>query len=70
MEEKISENILKIRTIKEIIKEVKKMDENTALNENALRTLVRNGKIPSVKVGNKNLLTLKDVLAHFSNITK
>ncbi len=67
-EKKILEysDLKKIRTIRDVIRELKSLDEHTALTENALRTLVKNQQIRSVKIGKKYLLTLQDVLDFFS----
>ena len=42
-----------MRTIKEAYIELKQADEHTAVTQTGLRRLVNEGKIPSVKVGNK-----------------
>ena len=52
----------RMRTIKQTIEYIRSEDPETALTESALKRLVSNGAIPSVKVGRKRLLSL-DVLS-------
>lgn len=51
----------KMRTIKEAYIELKQADEHTAVTQTGLRRLVNEGKIPSVKVGNKTLVDMDNV---------
>ena len=48
-----------VRTIKEAAAYFKAMDEGTCLTETAIRTLVRNGKVASSKVGKKYLVSIE-----------
>ena len=58
--------IPRMRTIKECMEEIKKLDPNTAFREYCLRDLVLNGEIPSISAGKKRLINL-DVLFDYLN---
>lgn len=47
-----------MRGIKQAIAEIKAADKNTALTEKALRRLILNHEIPSVKIGRKYLVNM------------
>ena len=47
------------RTICEAAIYFKERDPETCLTETAIRTLVRSGRVPSVKVGKKYLVTIE-----------
>lgn len=47
------------RTIKEAAAHYREVDPNTGLTEYAIRTLVRTGRVPSVRVGKKYLVTIE-----------
>ena len=51
--------MLHTRTIREAAVWFKSQDPQTCLTETAIRTLVRSGKVPSVRVGKKYLVTLE-----------
>ncbi len=51
----------KLRTIDKAVDELKKADPDTALTVWALRQLVKNGAIPVLKVGNKQLVSMEAV---------
>ena len=51
--------MLHTRTIREAAVWFKSQDPQTCLTEPAIRTLVRSGKVPSVRVGKKYLVTLE-----------
>ena len=51
--------MLHTRTIREAAVWFKSQDPQTSLTETAIRTLVRSGKVPSVRVGKKYLVTLE-----------
>lgn len=51
----------KLRTIDNTIIELKKLDPDTALTGWALRQLVKEGKIPCMLVGSKQLITVESV---------
>ena len=48
----------RIRTIHNAILEIKKFDPETDFTECALRELIKNGTIPSVPIGNRNLVNI------------
>lgn len=48
----------RMRTIKEVVEEIKKIDPNTAVREYYVRDLVNNNKIVYVKAGRKILVNL------------
>ena len=54
----------RMRTLKETYNYIKQQDPNSAITQNALRNLVRNGKLPCIHIGAKYLLDL-DVLDEF-----
>ncbi len=54
-----------MRTITEAYNEIKAQDENTALTLFALKTLVKSGVIPSVKIGNNKQLVNMAVLSQY-----
>ncbi len=51
----------RLRTIEQTIQELKRVDPDTALTSWALRGLIREGKIPCIKIGSKSLLTVESV---------
>ena len=51
----------RMRTIPQAVKELKKADENTAINEHSLRKLVKSGVIPCVTTGRKVLICLDTI---------
>ena len=51
----------KLRTIDKVIEELRQADPDTALTGWALRNLVKEGKIPVLRVGSKQLLSLEAV---------
>lgn len=57
----------KLRTIDNVIVELKKADPETALTGWALRQLVKDGKIPVMMVGSKQLLSLESVERYIEN---
>ena len=56
-----------IRTIKGAADEIKKIDPDTAITEYRIRLLVNEKSIPSVSVGNRNLVNMDDVWNCFKN---
>ena len=58
--------MLHTRTIREAAVWFKSQDPQTCLTETAIRTLVRGGKVPSVKVGKKYLVTLEALEAYLT----
>lgn len=55
----------RVRSIREIIEMIKQEDPGTSLNENFLRNIVKDGRIPSYQYGNKTLISYEDVEAFF-----
>ena len=53
---------VRIRTIPKAFAEIKAADPNTDLSIKALRKLVKEGRIPSVKIENKVLVNLDLIL--------
>ena len=51
--------MLHTRTIREAAAWFKSQDPQTCLTETAIRTLVRTGQVPCVRVGKKYLVTLE-----------
>ena len=49
---------MRLRTVPEAFRELKKEDPSTAFTMTALRRLVKTGKIPVVLIGNKRLVDL------------
>ena len=58
--------MLHTRTIREAAVWFKSRDPQTCLTETAIRTLVRSGKVPSVRVGKKYLVTLEALEAYLA----
>ncbi len=58
---------MKIRTINEAYADLLANDPRCAITKTALRRLVAEGKIPSVKIGNRNLIDLEACQAFFEN---
>ncbi len=56
----------KMRTIKQAIKEIKEFDSNTALTERGLRRLIKENKIVSVSIGNRNLIDIDQLYDYLS----
>ncbi len=51
--------MVRTRTIKEAAAYFREEDPQTCLTETAIRTLLRSGAVPSVKVGKKYLVSLE-----------
>ncbi len=56
----------KMRLLSEAYNELKKDDPDTALTMNALRCLVKSGKIQSVQVGRKRLVNYEKLLEYLA----
>ena len=61
-------NIPRMRTIPEAMRDIQKIDPNTALTVTALRRMVNNGKIPYVSVASKRLINLDILLSILQNV--
>lgn len=57
----------RMRTINEAYNEIKANDPSTAITPYAIRQLVLDGKIPSVKAGKKYLLSLDALQSYLAN---
>ena len=57
----------KMRTIPQIVAEMKQQDENTAITEHYLRKLVKSGKLPAVNLNRKFLLSVDTVYKYLEN---
>lgn len=51
--------MVRTRTIKEAVAYFHESDPQTSLTENAIRTLLRSGAVPSIRVGKKYLVSLE-----------
>lgn len=60
----------RMRTLPEAVREIKKMDENSALTLTALRRMVNNGEIPHICVASKRLICLDTLLEKLQNPTQ
>lgn len=59
----------RMRTVRQVIQELKSLDSGTALTEHALRQMVANNDIPCVLVGNKKLINLDLLLEKLAGKT-
>ena len=53
---------MKIMTLQKVVKTIKKMDAETAVNESMLTDLIDHGCIPSYKHGNRTLTEFDTVV--------
>lgn len=60
-------NIPRMRTIQELVKEIKQLDNDTQITVSAIRRLVRENKIKSVSIGNKTLINLDYCIDYLNN---
>ena len=58
--------VSKMRTINEVLKEIKEIDPKSAITYNLLRKLCEEGKIKHVMTGNKALINYDDFLEFLS----
>ena len=58
--------IHRMRTISESVVIIKEMDRKSAITENCIRSLCKNGKVRCVFTGKKILVDLDDLLRYFS----
>ena len=56
--------MVRTRTIKEAAAYFRKNDPQTCLTETAIRTLLRTGAVPSIRVGKKYLVSLEALDAY------
>ena len=57
----------RLRTIPKIVEEIKKLDPESEITVRFVREGIANGKIPVMRLGNKMLARLDDVIAYFDN---
>ena len=60
--------MLHTRTIREASVWFKSQDPQTCLTETAIRTLLRSGRVPCVRVGKKYLVTIEALEAYLSGV--
>ncbi len=60
-------NVPRMRTLPEAVREIKKIDENSALTVTALRRMVNNGEIPYISIASKKLICLDTLLEKLQN---
>ena len=60
--------MLHTRTIREAAAWFKSQDPQTCLTETAIRTLVRSGRVPFVRIGKKYLVTIEALEAYLSGV--
>lgn len=60
-------NIPRMRTVPEAAAELKALDEHSALTQCAIRRLVLEGRIKSVKAGRKHLINFDQLLDYLVN---
>lgn len=58
--------IPRMRLAREIVEELKELDPKTSVTESGIRRLVKEGKLRSVKVGNKSLINLDQCIDYFN----
>ena len=59
--------MIRTRTIKDAATYFKSVDPQTALTEYAIRTLLRTGKVPCVRMGKKYLVTIEALEAYLAS---
>ena len=57
----------RLRTSPKIVEEIKKLDPESEITVRFVREGIANGKIPVMRLGNKMLARLDDVIAYFDN---
>lgn len=60
-------NIPRMRTIQELVNEIKQLDNDTQITVSAIRRLVKENKIKSVRIGNKTLINLDYCIDYLNN---
>lgn len=59
--------IPRMRTAKELAKELKLLDPDTCLTESSIRRLVKENKLKSISVGKKRLINFDDCIYYLRN---
>ena len=62
--------MVRTRTIREATAYFQENDPQTCLTETAIRTLLRTGAVPSVRVGRKYLVTVEALEAYLTGETR
>lgn len=57
----------KMRLISEAYRYIKEQDPDTCITKTAFTTLVKQGRIPSIKIGNKTIVNLDHVETFFKD---
>lgn len=60
--------IPRMRTVSKAVSELKKLDPDTDFTERALRRMIAKKEIPTVLIGNKNLINLDLLIAKLACI--
>ena len=55
-------SISRLRTIRQCLVEIKKLDGETAVSERLIRSLCKSGKVQYIASGTKSLVNLDDLL--------
>ena len=55
----------KLRKVNDVLKEIKKVDPNTAITENVLRTMIKDGTISHLKLGPTVLINPDELYSLF-----
>ena len=58
--------IPRLRKKEKVIKEIKKIDPNTAVTDYLIRVLVKEGKLSKINYGNAHLINLDEVADFFT----
>jgi hypothetical protein len=56
-----------MRTASEIVNELKKLDTSTGVTVCSIRRLIKEGRIKSLKVGNRNLINLDFLISYLDD---
>lgn len=59
----------RIRTVNTAYEEIISNDPNTALTKSAIRSLLKDGTIPSLKIGNKVIFDMNDLEKILSKVS-
>ena len=57
----------RMRVAKAAVAEIKALDPNTALSVRGLRSMIKEGRVPSVQVGKRQLINLDWLLERLAN---
>ena len=58
---------MKARTIRQVVEEIKRKDPNSAIGYRAISRMIKDGTVPSVKVGNRHYVDLEAVERRFAS---